>query len=705
MYIEMRRIGYILLASAAVGAFPSAARQLTPGEALARAAGGFGQRVAAYCPTAPRLTLKDNKGNNCVYLFGGGTGFMLLSADDCSRPVLGYGDAPLGSEPLPEPMRLWLETYREQISAAIAAGAPAYREETVAAERHDIPVLISSRWDQSSPFSDLCPPFSAEENCVSGCVATAAAQIMYLHRYPEQGRGTHTYTDEICGKEVTLTADFGSSRYDWASMADVYDESASEASRQAVARLLADLGVSMEMDYNNMGQNSSSATLMMAAKGLIDNFNYSPALYYEQKQHYTEAEWADKLYAELSEGRPLLYEGHMMLGGHAFICDGYEAATGMFHFNWGYSASGDGYYALTALTPEFYLNPGITMDYTSNQAAIFGIRPPRPGDETKVNVVADGNITGGEGMRNDGGELSVVTRYGTRAGFINSIPQTRSEYWQGVEFVSPADGTSRYVAEPDLTTLEMNGRTQSVSVSLSSSEVPAGDYKAYAVVCADLGGKPSGNWTRVHVPDRKEDSIDVHVGRLYSSSGNSMSDKMLLTATGVDVPQRLQSGEEFTLTPSVKCQYEVFEDEIMAMIVAPDGSASILGQSEPIKIGKRVTKTVSIPCKVPVAVAEGSYLCLATGTGQIFYEMPAGQSGVKGAAAEDAVVRYSAASRTLTVGGLKAGGCVSVCGMSGMTVASVKSDGATVEIDCSGWAPGIYLVSADDNKPVRINVL
>jgi hypothetical protein len=323
-----------------------------------------------------------------LYIFTTERSFVVMSADDCVQPVLGYSlTGSFGVENMPSNMRDWLQGYSDEIQYAVennlrCTDEISYLWEALIAGNLDtaratsvVDPLIQTKWNQNQYYNDLCPPASEGPNglAYAGCIATSMAQIMKYYNYPSRGIGTHSYT----WNDQTLSADFGATTYDWNNM-DLYynyyyDDNGtlhwlpepSSVTVTAVATLIYHCGVSVNMNYGGSG---SEAWLIHAAIAWKNYFNYSLDIDNKLKSDYSDAEWKTMVKNELDAGRPIQYEGRNSEGGgHAFVCDGYNSAD-YFHFNWGWSGNNDGYFSIGNL------NPG-DHNYSNVQGAVFGIRP------------------------------------------------------------------------------------------------------------------------------------------------------------------------------------------------------------------------------------------------------------------------------------------------------------------------------------------
>ena len=315
-----------------------------------------------------------------LYIFNANPGFVVMAADDRVEPILGYSlTGTFVTDDMPDNVRGWLQGYDDEIQAAIDHRLSASSE--TAQKWHDlengvrapravtvVAPLIQTRWGQGSPYNNYCP-----SGCVTGCVATAMAQVMRYWNYPTRGIGSHDYQ---YGSYGHISADFGATTYDWANMTNSYSSSSTEVQRQAVAKLMSHCGVSVEMQYGpESGSNILRSSISM---GLY--FNYS-ANYIEKSKYPNESDWVTTLKQELDASRPILYAGSGT-GGHAFVCDGYDNSD-MFHFNWGWNGGSDGYFALSSLTPGNY-------NFSYDQNAVINIQP-LTGNSIPLSLTASNN--------------------------------------------------------------------------------------------------------------------------------------------------------------------------------------------------------------------------------------------------------------------------------------------------------------------------
>jgi len=298
-------------------------------------------------------------------------GWVLISADYRVLPVLAYSltgtlEPNQGS---PE-LTWWLDRYATQILDAVqqnitpASGITAQWSalisgsyQAAAKDTRSVQPLLNSTWDQGNYYNYYCPLDAAGPGgrVWAGCVATSMSQVMYYYRYPLQGNGTHGYYSDY----GYLEADFGSTTYDWNAMQD----NINHQYNLPMAMLQYHCGLAVDMGYSPDG---SGAYMGDATQALIQYFGYSASANLQYKNSYSDAIWKNMLTAELDARHPLSYAGYGDGGGHAFVCDGYDA-TGKFHFNWGWSGYGDGYFFLDNMNPN--------GSFSDGQQAIFDLIP------------------------------------------------------------------------------------------------------------------------------------------------------------------------------------------------------------------------------------------------------------------------------------------------------------------------------------------
>lgn len=348
-----------------------------------------------------------------------GKGYVIMATDDCVTPILGYSyENNFYDAPLPPNFKAWLDGYADEIRAAVGMKAIATAE--IAAEweclrqgkalpiksQKAVEPLVQTKWNQSPYYNDQCPyDNSANARCVTGCVATAMAQVMKYWNHPAHGFGSHSYVPSSHPEYGTLYVDFSAVNYQWSAMPNVVN-----STNNAVATLMYHCGVSVDMMYGISGapDYGSAAYIIDPGDGracaevaLKTYFDYKSTLHSAQKNNYTDAQWIELLKNELDNSRPMVYGGFSNSGGHAFVCDGYNY-NDYFHFNWGWGGYYNDYFYINSL------NPG-TYNYSRNQQAIVGIEPDNGG----------GGGGGGGGGSSTDYSLS----------YYSNLAMSETEYW------------------------------------------------------------------------------------------------------------------------------------------------------------------------------------------------------------------------------------------------------------------------------------
>ncbi len=323
---------------------------------------------------APSLAyVADKGGSNNLYVFNNeaGEGFVIVSgSDQTTASVLGYSDkGHFDIKEAPENLKFLLAMYEEQIIAVRSKGTEANRRAPSSDELGNVVVepLLKTTWNQAGPYNK----YLTMEDAATGCVPTAMAQVMAYWKYPKQGHGSHAYNDS----GNSYYANFSSSVYDWDNMLNGYaGVDYSEAQANAVARLMADCGISIEAHYG--GTFGTSASTYYVPIALVKYFGYSMNYKYLASWDYETQEWEDMMRAELDAKRPFLYSGSPRSDdyyppvGHTFVCDGYTD-NGYFHFNLGWEGRGNGWYKTSSIT----MYPEDMWDFTNNQVMVIGIQP------------------------------------------------------------------------------------------------------------------------------------------------------------------------------------------------------------------------------------------------------------------------------------------------------------------------------------------
>ncbi len=237
---------------------------------------------------APKLAYTARNNNFYVFNLSRDAGFVLVAGDDRAPSVLAYSDeGAFDFATMPENARAWLEVYEAEMSY-LKSHPQAQGRNRISYNRVVNP-LIKTLWDQSAPFNNYCPTYDNGMTTYSGCVATAMAQMMYYHQWPPQGRGSNTYEDEVGDSETqTLSRDFSQSTYAWDDMLLSYKNGYTTAQANAVARLMSDCGIAVNMHYGSEG---SGALTIAARNALVNNFDYDATTQFVFRSKCTGDEW------------------------------------------------------------------------------------------------------------------------------------------------------------------------------------------------------------------------------------------------------------------------------------------------------------------------------------------------------------------------------------------------------------------------------
>ena len=387
-------------------------------------------------------TYTTDKNEPALYVFNTSYGFVIVSADDCETPIIGYShEGRFDVNNVPEQMEDYLQDFVERIHYGMenhiaADEATARQWELVKTTGRlneckgakSVEPLLTEMWEQGCFYNSLCPTMEHTPcgHAEAGCVAVAMGQIMHHWRYPETGWGSHSYNNS----GFQLSANFGNTTYDWEHMPDSLTETSSDAEIEAVATLLFHCGVSVDMQYTANGSGADSGDVPDA---LIRYFNYSRRMHIEKRSDFTDEEWISMLKACLDLQRPVYYGGKGNQGGHAFVCDGYDN-NDLLHFNWGWGRA-NGYFALGNLNPLGY-------NFSNNNFAIFDIIP-----EYEPCIVEATAYPPTAGTIEGTGEYHIGEQC-----TLTAIPNENCEfkYWKKYDQITSYDTTITFNVESDI---------------------------------------------------------------------------------------------------------------------------------------------------------------------------------------------------------------------------------------------------------------
>jgi len=330
-----------------------------------------------------------------VFNINNHNGFIMVSGDDLIEPILAYSnEASFNFDAISPEAKLWIEGYQNQIAYVIGHNLPAqagvadqWNElktpfNNIGARTTTVSPLLATTWDQAPYYNIFCPGTGSNKS-VTGCVATAMAQVMKFWNWPTVGTGAHSYTTSTMS--YSMSADFGNTVYNWAGMPNSLT-----SNNAAVGTLMLHAGISVNMNYTSTESGAfvisleSPYSANCAEFALKTYFHYKPTLQGIPRfgepsgtpGPIAQATWISMIEAELNAGRPVIYSGSSTTaGGHCWVCDGYNSSNQM-HFNWGWSGTGpDGYYSVNAIAPPVLGIGGGGGNFNNDQCIIIGIQP------------------------------------------------------------------------------------------------------------------------------------------------------------------------------------------------------------------------------------------------------------------------------------------------------------------------------------------
>jgi len=363
-----------------------------------------------------------------VYDLNPGKAFVMISADDHVKPVLAYSlESKFAAPAKGSSVQTWMEHATTHIYQAIQRHAPvnplitgqwaSYAQgikPASAKSASGVAPLLTTKWNQEPYYNQLCP-FNSTDNmrALTGCVATAMAQIMKYWNYPPQGSGYYGYNcvpPNYMYNYGSLSANFGNTTYNWGSMPDTLS-----GNNTAVATLMYQCGVAVGMQYGDDNQGGSGAYVLRsdvpstrhsAEMAFANYFNYNfNTLKGVHESNYSPADWLNLIESELNAGHPVQYAGtDPGVGSHTWVCDGYDG-NDLLHMNWGWGGLDNGYYNISSLTADNY-------NFSTNEEALLGIQPP-----SDISVTASAS-----GTTSCGGSPVTLTAVGSTTGSYSWSP-------------------------------------------------------------------------------------------------------------------------------------------------------------------------------------------------------------------------------------------------------------------------------------------
>lgn len=346
-----------------------------------------GGTVTAVNPQLVLAKEKQNKDEVYYYVFSAGRdlGYTIVSGDDRLPEIVGYTESGnYDADRLPENLVSFMQAYQEFADNATDEQIEEIRQWKAQARHAAVAPLMEEKWNQTAPYNNMCPEYSTGRKSVTGCVATAVAQILHHYGCPTKlmadipAYTTYSY-------KIPMPSISEGEQYDWQNMLNTYSGNETQAQNDAVSKLMLHVGCAVNMDY---GPSSGAGA---TAETFTKFFGMDKELVRQvQRSNYNISQWDNMLYNELAAQRPVYYDGQSTGGGHAFVVHGYD--DGLYYVNWGWGGFCDGYFDITILNPHNTSGAGASSSddgYSMGNGMIIGITP----DNGKVDEVANAVFT------------------------------------------------------------------------------------------------------------------------------------------------------------------------------------------------------------------------------------------------------------------------------------------------------------------------
>ena len=543
--------------------------------------------------TAVTATTVEEGAAYYVFNLDAGGGFVIVSGDDRTPPILGYSDkGSFDDNSIPDNMKVFLESYVEQMgwldSLSVYTDGQTQSRRSAPAIKSPVSPLLTTSWNQDNPYNKNIPTL-AGNYFVTGCVATAMAQIMNYHGQ-QTGQPACVMADipeyqKLFNYQGLKVVNFGGiakgTAIDWAHMQDVYETNATPhdneqlAQQDAVANLMYYCGAALEMEYNLGNSTASSYRVPIALTGY---FGYDTSTRVIRREDFSNDEWEGFIRAELECHRPVLYSGtsakldNYAPAGHAFVVDGFDGED-MFHINWGWGGDCDGYFLLTVAKPADKLGIGAGNSddgYTREQCAVIGAQPGTGGSAAEqpmqlaVSAVnASGNTVSFQ-----------VRNYNTKGGYF--------EY--GIGLLAD-DGRITEISHSTGNFSASNGFTYSyinASFTVSASQLNANSCKI-AVISRERG---SGEWLTPMDTDR----YYIKAVRTGSDVTLSLVPTPVLSLESVTLNRNTSGKSKQQIEARIKNTGDEFYGEIsMTVKCEATGASTTLTQGTFVPAGQTAT--------------------------------------------------------------------------------------------------------------------
>ena len=570
-----------------------------------KAAKNLKTRAAATTTQQPYYVFNDDTGK----------GFVVVAGDDKMGEVLAYShEAFIDMANLNPEARYLFDSYRQVYEELGKNKGLTTRAKTATKATDDVQPMLKSKWGQDYPYSK-------QTQYVTGCVATAVAQVMYYHRWPAQGKGQESY--KVTFDNTVRSADFTKSHYDWDNMLPDYKRrNVTTKQEDAVALLMNDVGIATNMQYTDRISGTQS---YMAVRALRNYFDYDAALvtrFDEGEDNFIEI-----VKKELRNGFPLYISGDPSSGGgHAWVCDGFDEED-KFHMNFGWNGQADGYYSLATLdvkstgsefngaqlsfnkriqviaihpnkpnTPKIdddiaYQSPNIKFN-NDGMMAFVGDAPTTTSDAAKVMFTgfvnrSDAELIGdiGLGIYNQEGKLVKVTPYGQDGRKIFS--KERFVFNDG-EWISGG---------------VINDK---VTFTLDFKALPDGTYSLCPIAARMLEDSTLGAWARMKAAPRIV--MKVENSKITYLELPTEEPTFLLT-TEPKLDNKVMLGEPNVLRLNIhKLDANIFYGTVKVELINNENKVVYTTETAgTVDFDAFNTKRVRLPFNLPYDIASGTY--------------------------------------------------------------------------------------------------
>ena len=402
---------------------------------------------------------------------------VVISGDQRMQSILGYTDNAIEDNMMPDGLAELLTTYKRQYAALSPDCQTVCKSNLNNGER----LLKTPDWGQWAPFN-LRTPLSYP----TGCAATAMSIVMRYHQWPVMGQGSKTHI----WKDSVMTADFEHTRYDWDNMPMSYD-SYTTAQAEAVSLLMRHAGIAVEMYY---AAESSGARQSLVPGALTQYFRYAATTRLVSAADYDAATWEKMMRSEIDADRPVIYTGESTMGrgSHGFVLDGYR--DNLFHFNFGWNGSGNGYFAISAFS-----STSTAFEFANQQQAVIGIKPLREDNCAPLTLECEGKY---EGFYSDLTTLTADTSVSIHLSSLTALRQ-----WNGKLRWELCDAEGNVKEAFDSKTVSINGgNSQPIDFSFAPSTTAT--KGSYLRLMACENGKEE--WTFVFNAKGQEVRMDAY---------------------------------------------------------------------------------------------------------------------------------------------------------------------------------------------------